>query len=112
MGMTKKNYIKIAAIISRVEDMTMRRRLCREFAEICAADNCNFNINIFETACKIYAPAADIRSPIHRRIVHDDQPQRPERSRIEVHRYGNDSVSSPVRNDRVFSVNHVRISRY
>jgi hypothetical protein len=88
MGMRRLHFEKIAVVIRGIEDLSMRRRMCREMAEICAASNCRFDIASFENACninpRIFTPA-------------------PAPSRMR-----NDATSSTVRDDRVFSVNRVR----
>ena len=49
--MSKKHFIKLAAIIAAVEDKNTRANLCSEIGKLCASTNANFNWSTWQAAC-------------------------------------------------------------
>jgi len=49
--MSKKHFVRMAAIIAGIKDPVERNRIAREFAALCASTNPNFNRSRFLDAC-------------------------------------------------------------
>jgi hypothetical protein len=50
--MTKKDYVLIAKVISRIEDVNLRWSVCADMTTALYHDNNRFNMALFIDACK------------------------------------------------------------